>query len=151
MAFDMKAYHRKYYLVHRKAILRRSKKRWDANKDEIKSYRRQWWHTVKNDYAHMQRDIYRKARHRAKKAGLPFNISPDDIVIPSHCPVFGISLSVQNGRHNDKSPALDRTIPKRGYVKGNVQIISQRANVLKRDASLKELEKLVRYLRRITH
>lgn len=150
MAFDAQAYQQQYYLDHKDEILQRSKKRWDAKKDEIKAYRSQWWQDVKNDYAHMQRDICRKARHRAKTLGLPFNITPDDIVIPTHCPVFGIPLSVQNDRHKDNSPALDRTIPELGYVKGNIEVISQRANVLKRDASVEELEKLVCYLRRVT-
>jgi len=97
------------------------------------------------------RYIYRmwySAKVRAQKSGVPFDISPDDIAIPEICPVFGIKLEVNRGRgFKPSSPSLDKTIPKLGYVKGNIRVISYRANEIKRDATLQELEKLVSYLR----
>ena len=44
-----------------------------------------------------------------------------------------------NGKIGDTSPTLDKIIPERGYVKGNVQVISHKANSMKRNASLDEL------------
>ncbi len=43
-------------------------------------------------------------------------------------------------------PTLDRIIPSRGYVRGNIAVISFRANFLKRDATLDELRKIIRYI-----
>lgn len=43
-------------------------------------------------------------------------------------------------------PTLDRIIPNKGYVKGNIQIISQRANVIKNDASAEEIMKVAKYM-----
>lgn len=83
---------------------------------------------------------------RASRSGLPFDICPDDIVVPDVCPVFGTPFTSRSSKN--LSPSLDRLIPSLGYVKGNVQVISWRANRLKLDASLDELERLVDWLRR---
>jgi hypothetical protein len=37
------------------------------------------------------------------------------------------------------SPSLDRIKPELGYVPGNIQVISARANVMKNDATPEEL------------
>ncbi|UOF81207.1 restriction endonuclease pacI-beta-alpha-metal hnh motif 1.97A [Caudoviricetes sp.] len=51
-------------------------------------------------------------------------------------------------RPNDNSPSVDRLVPHLGYVPGNVRVISWRANILRRDATTRELKKLVKYLNR---
>jgi hypothetical protein len=87
------------------------------------------------------------AKRRAKINGLPFNLAPEDFVIPAMCPVLGIPLKVGTLKQGPSSPTLDRIIPARGYVKGNVRVISWRANDLRRDASADELEAVARYAR----
>ena len=95
------------------------------------------------------------ARCRAKKIGVPFDISYEDLLpLPERCPVFGIPLvydaggaGVSSGKPMAARASLDRLVPEKGYVKGNVSVISWRANFLKRDASLEELEKLVDWLK----
>jgi hypothetical protein len=52
-----------------------------------------------------------------------------------------------NGESIDNSPSLDRIDTSKGYVKGNVWVISWRANKLKSDATLAELESIVLALR----
>ncbi len=78
------------------------------------------------------------ARVRAKRRGLPFSIVKEDIVIPEFCPVLGIGIVPAFGKirraNKDHSPSLDRIIPELGYVPGNVMVISNRANSLKRDS-----------------
>ena len=82
--------------------------------------------------------ILERARGRAKRANLPFNLNRQSIVIPTSCPVLGISLKLGASRC-DSSPSLDRIIPALGYVEGNVRVISDRANRLKSDQTLDEL------------
>ena len=82
---------------------------------------------------------------RAKRKGIPFSITLEDIIIPKYCPVLGLKLERGKGKHQDNSPALDKIIPALGYVPGNVEIISNRANTLKRDATPKELKLLADY------
>lgn len=81
------------------------------------------------------------AKARAKRDGLPFNLEISDIVIPDVCPVFGIPLFVGDRTQHDYAPTLDRIIPKLGYVKGNVRVISYRANRIRNDATFAELKK----------
>jgi len=84
--------------------------------------------------------MFQKANERAKKYNIPFNLSLDDIVIPEFCPVFpSIKLSKENKKQSFDSPTLDRLVTSLGYVKGNVRVISWRANDVKGNASYEEL------------
>lgn len=84
--------------------------------------------------------MFNSAKYRAKKKGLSFTITKDDIVIPEFCPVFGIRLetSPEVGR-SDASPSLDRIDNSEGYVKGNVIVVSWLANRIKSDATVEQL------------
>lgn len=82
--------------------------------------------------------LVERARSRALKANLPFNLRRQSIVIPLSCPVLGIPLKLGSTR-SANSPSLDRIVPSLGYVEGNVRVISDRANRLKSDLSISEL------------
>lgn len=92
--------------------------------------------------------MLRRAKQRAKERGLDFDITAEDIVIPTHCPVLGVELKVHKGRSggNPESPALDRIDNTKGYVKGNVMVVSHRANMMKVDASSEELIKFAEWV-----
>lgn len=85
------------------------------------------------------------ARYRAKRIGLPFSLSLEDIVIPKKRPLLGIPIvsNMGKGVRGDTSPSLDRKDPSAGYTPDNIWVISWRANRLKSDATIEELEKLV--------
>lgn len=87
--------------------------------------------------------MFYDARKRAQRRGLPFDIEPDDIVIPEACPVLGIAL---DGSSRDSTPSLDRVVPAKGYVRGNIAVISFRANRIKSDANAEELRSVLAYL-----
>jgi hypothetical protein len=91
--------------------------------------------------------LFWHARKAARLVGLDFNLEVLDIVIPDRCPVFGVLLDPAAGARAPNLPSLDRIDNERGYVKGNVWVISWRANRLKSDASIEELERLVVALR----
>lgn len=91
--------------------------------------------------------ILQSAKSRAKARGVAFNIDLEDIKIPNTCPVFGINIIIQVGNGaSDNSPSLDRIDSSKGYVKGNVQVISWKANRLKSNGSLEEFKSLVEFL-----
>ena len=92
------------------------------------------------------RYLYTKVREKAVRDGVPFNLSVDDIVVPTVCPVYGIPLFRGIGKATDNSPSVDKIIPSLGYVKGNVCVISLKANRHKNDATLEELRLLVEYV-----
>jgi len=93
--------------------------------------------------------MWSRAKYRAKQKGFDFTIEQEDITIPETCPLLGIELVCHRGggRNQGNSPSLDRIDPTKGYIKGNVWVISNRANTLKNDATIQELELLVENLK----
>lgn len=94
------------------------------------------------------RHLFWLAWSRAKGSGLPFNIEYSDIQIPDVCPILGIVLRRNKVNPGPSSPTLDKIIPNLGYVKGNVQVISRRANELKSNATLEEIQALYFWLQK---
>lgn len=74
--------------------------------------------------------LWYRAQKRASRFRLPFDLTRASIKIPTHCPVLGNRFVIGEGR-SPGSPALDRVVPARGYIEGNVRVISDRANRLK--------------------
>lgn len=106
-----------------------------------------------------QHQLFFAAMERARKKGIEFSITKNDIVIPERCPILGIEIEAGVGRKRDSdspilvgardsSPSLDRIDNTRGYVPGNVMVISWRANYLKNTATLEELIKLGEFAKR---
>lgn len=85
--------------------------------------------------------LLRLAKIRAKYRGLVFDVALSDLEpLPTHCPVLGIPL-LYTGTLRDRPSwaSLDRIDNSKGYVRGNVRIISYRANSLKSDATPTEM------------
>jgi hypothetical protein len=100
-------------------------------------------------YRNPERTIWIEARSRANKSQMPFNIEPEDCKIPEFCPVLKIKLSPKGkGTHQDSTPTLDKVNPLKGYVKGNVNVISWKANRLKSNCDDPEVfEAIAAYIR----
>jgi hypothetical protein len=94
-------------------------------------------HSLKPEYR-----LYWSAKERSNRRGLECTISPADIHIPRFCPLLGLELKSGTKENKGTSPSLDRLDCKKGYVRGNVWVISHRANSIKRDATLEELEQI---------
>jgi len=78
--------------------------------------------------------LLKRAEINAKNRSLEFNLTIDDIIIPDKCPYFKIPFD--NSRF---SLSIDRIDSNKGYVKGNIQIISYLSNKMKNDVSIDEL------------
>lgn len=79
------------------------------------------------------------AKYRASREKLPFNIDLEYLlsIYEPICPYLNIPLSLEGIAGNSLDAiSLDKIIPELGYVKGNVQLISYKANVMKQDVSL---------------
>jgi hypothetical protein len=84
-----------------------------------------------------------KAKLRAKRKNLDFDLDLEYVlsIAPDKCPVFGTEFvwgRFQGAQHR-QTPSLDRVVPELGYIKGNVVFISLWANMIKSDATDKEL------------
>lgn len=96
--------------------------------------------------------MLRNAKNRAKEMEVEFALTRSDVVVPEICPVLGLELKYSIGEKGFAaltSPSIDRFDNTKGYVPGNVQVISWRANLLKRDGTLDEFRKIVAYMERV--
>jgi|TARA_R110000868_G_scaffold388557_1_gene657543 hypothetical protein len=91
-----------------------------------------------------------QARYRAKKKGIEFNLELSDVVIPKVCPVLKIPLTAgsSSGGPRGCSPSLDRIDNTKGYIKGNVQVMSHKANTMKHCADNNELILFANWIKR---
>jgi hypothetical protein len=84
--------------------------------------------------------IWYRAKESSKKHHREFNLEVSDIIIPEYCPYLGIKLTTDiNNRTQPNYYSIDRIDSNKGYVKGNVQIISCFANTIKNNATIEQL------------
>lgn len=137
-------YRTKHYQNHREKELKQAKTWRQNNPEKIRGY-----YQSNKETGEL---LLKGAKHRAKQDNVPFEITLEHIPIPEVCPALGIPIiihpSVKNGKGGPKpdSPSVDRIVSNRGYVPGNVRVISARANKIKSDATIDELEKIVAYI-----
>lgn len=89
------------------------------------------------------------AKARATKFGVPFDLDYRYVlsITPDVCPVFGTMFKfIDNGHVLPDSATLDRLKPELGYVKGNVAVISMRANNIKSAYTAKEVAKVAQWM-----
>lgn len=88
----------------------------------------------------LQKEICGRAKRSARRRGLECNLEPEDIVIPERCPYLKIKLSYN--KKDSKKPfyySVDRIDSSKGYIKGNVRIVSMLSNTMKNEASSDQL------------
>ncbi len=150
-------YNRAYYLEHRQKAIDRAKKWAAANTEKRREISREWarknsktkylWE-IRRRKTHPIRYLISKAKARSKRYGIPFEISVEDVSLPTHCPLLNIPLDPCSDLR-DFRPSLDRLDNSKGYIRGNVVVVSWRANRLKGDATADELETIARNLRKL--
>ena len=98
--------------------------------------------------------LWFRAKQRAIKYGYEFNIEEADIIIPKICPILEVPIILGSKGNYEYTPSLDRIDNSKGYIKGNIQVISKKANSMKNSATLEELQKfctnILRYSLNIT-
>lgn len=121
----------------------RSEDKRDARRKNVEKYR-----LMEKEYKirNPERTILKNIKSRAKRSNIPFNLELSDIIIPEFCPVLGIKLSKISNKLCDNTPSVDRLIPEKGYVKGNITIISYRANTIKNNGTVEEHQKIIQYM-----
>ena len=93
--------------------------------------------------------LFYQSRVRAKAKGIANTLTLEDIIIPEFCPVLGIKLEQGKGSGGriDSSPSIDRIDTSKGYTPDNIKIISWRANKLKSNSSIEEMEAILNYMK----
>lgn len=90
-----------------------------------------------------------RAKQRAVQLKLDFDLTAEylESIWTGKCPVLGIELDLNVERESEEAVELDRFIPSKGYTKGNVTWISRKANRIKNNTSIGELEKLLEWMK----
>lgn len=102
---------------------------------------------AKNPFPQMRSN----AKIRAKEDGRIFDVSTEYLksIFPkdSRCPVLGVKFdtSYKKGGVRKYSPTVDKIIPEKGYVEGNLIVVSHIVNRLKSDANYEDMEKILKY------
>lgn len=121
----------------------RKNNRVTARTERTRAFRKAKYHT-RREYFHLK-----SIKYRAKCKGLDFDLDESDLVVPEVCPLLGIPLQRGSREASPNSPTVDRIDPKRGYVKGNVWVISRKANSIKQDATVEEIRAVAEGLERL--
>ena len=80
-----------------------------------------------------------RAKDRSKKLGIECTITIDDIFIPERCPLLNVPFKYGSQINKWYTYSLDRIDNSKGYIKGNIQVITYLANTMKSQASKEEL------------
>lgn len=134
---EQKEYNRKWRESNKDKIKEYNKKRTTERKSESssKEYRNNKTKEFReNNY---EKYLLYQIKASAKKRNLEFNLTIEDIIIPEYCPYLNIKLTKNvGGGLLEAAPSVDRIDSSKGYIKGNVRIISHLANKMKSNVSI---------------
>ena len=80
-----------------------------------------------------------------KKRGIHFDLKYTDFELPEYCPILGMKLEYGSGNDGNapNHATLDRINNSKGYIPGNVMIISRLANAMKNESSFEQLQTFI--------
>jgi hypothetical protein len=110
--------------------------------EDIKNYKKRYRET------NIQKVLLYSAKRRSIRKAVPFSLKEEDIIVPKRCPMLGIELVFGEGTAQANSPSIDEITPGIGYVPGNVQVISTKANSMKNNATVDELRMFADWIER---
>lgn len=118
----------------------------ESSKERFKKYQKEYnklhpWSTKP-----IKKRLIYNAKKRAKDENVDFNITEEDLIVPEYCPYLGIKLESSQPRGSSRRfvASLDRVDPTKGYVKGNIEVISHLANTMKNNATPEQLIKFAK-------
>lgn len=105
----------------------------------LKQYFQDWYREWNNGK-------YLQVKKTARNRGIEFTITKEDFPEKiEYCPILGIKLRY-DGKLGSDSASIDRIDTEKGYIPGNVQILSQKANTAKGNLTNDELLKFAEYI-----
>ena len=96
---------------------------------------------------------YSRKKSECKMKGISFDLTPEylESLWTGKCSIFNSEIKFyfdeKVSMYHPERANLDRIIPDKGYVQGNVQWTCGRANRLKADGTIEELELILKYMK----
>lgn len=120
------------------------KEHYKIHKEELKEYH----NIINKKYRDKDpcRFLLKRVKASAKTKGIEFNLEKEDIVIPELCPILLIPLKFNIGQAGNDSISVDRIDTTKGYIKGNIAVISRKANTMKSNMTLEQIDRLHKYV-----
>lgn len=84
---------------------------------------------------------------RAEQKGLDFDLTVSDVrtlLKTKRCYYTGAELMKEHGVDRQNKPTFERIDSSKGYTRGNVKVVSEKANHAKSDLTLRQLKTMVR-------
>lgn len=158
--------HQDWYQTNKASI----KEERDSRREEIREYDRQMYEKNKQSIRVRQKDYYEEnarkvmdqqrealkdnpakgllklAKQRSKKSGIEVAITEAEIIIPEFCPILGVRLEFGKMADRGNSPSLDRIDSTKGYIPGNVAVISWAANRLKSNGTAEQHRRIADWM-----
>ena len=122
--------HKSYYEKNKEKILKDTKQWAKDNPEKVKLIQR------KSRMSNDSKRLFNLVKNRAKNKNLEFNLELSDIIIPKVCPYLETPF-IYGDYH--QSMSIDRIDSSKGYIKGNIEVISTLANRMKNVASKEQL------------
>ena len=143
--------HNEYYKANKDKILEKSRTNYALGLTKSRKLTREQKDRLSSNRKSKRKinpeiSLFSEAKARAKRKGLEFSITIDDIFITELCPILLIPMIVGNGKLTNNSPSLDRFDNSKGYVKGNVMVVSHLANTMKNAATKEQLLRFAEYI-----
>ena len=95
-----------------------------------------------SEYDRIRGYIIRNSKYMAKRRGIHFDLNYNDFELPEFCPILGIKLEYGSGSDGNapQHATLDRIDNSKGYVPGNVMVVSRLANAMKNSATFQQIK-----------
>ena len=144
---------RKEY-VHRPDVMKRIRAREEMPGVRAKRRASQFKGRINNPIRSRARSVPNSMMHRSRRQGTEFDGDyftfervMDMMNSQDRCLACNVLFDHRfgNGSDREQHVSFDRVSPKKGYVKGNVQMICYRCNRMKNDATIQDLENLLAY------
>ena len=97
---------------------------------------------------YIKKVIFNKAKRRSKQKNIEFNLTLAELITLKNntCPILGHEILYKSGVDYRRSASLDRIDPNKGYITGNVKILSYEGNSLKNRNNYHSAVKMLEYI-----
>lgn len=107
------------------------------------------WGDLTQDLYDVKRAKFRLKKANATRNGDVFTVEFSELVFPEVCPILGIPIDYESEGVSEGSPSFDQIAAGRGYISGNVCVMSWRANRIKNNGTAEEHKKIAEWLTKL--